>query len=437
MEFSLVLSGQLACNALCSYCSATGISPEDFKRKGCKKEDYGKPKWDWGALKKIFDTNPIIKEHINHPEKTLTVNFWGSEPLLWTKECDKYTDWIDKNYPTLKYQLFISTNGMLFGAKHIQEWIYKEHEKHKLQLQLSHDGLGQYIRTKHFDPLYDERTKDFVVKLAKDGILNMINATLNNFNCSPIANKAYFDKWRFDNGLEKKDILIKLNHNNDAEYTLDYKLTGENLRRYIHEMELLWQQSYLTDAGWNPENYTNQLWHSYSGYFRNQMTRWQPFASYGGCAQFSRGEKDWTWCCNSLGEYVFCQLCNNNEDNPNPTVEQGPECKDCEYHDMDDCHGCPDMVFANHCEYKKEYMRLVLRMKQFCAIVDNFRNERGILYSKLNQLTNQKCNCNNNKPNMEYLKGCTQDNGASTGICNSCVGNNFTVWSKARERYDC
>lgn len=378
---------------LCSYCSATGISPEDFKRKGKCKSSYGKVIWDFDALKKIFDTNPIIQEHLKDNSKILTVNFWGSEPLLWTKECDIYTDWIDKNYPTLKYHLFISTNGLLLGAKNIQEWIYKERQKHHLSLQLSHDGIGQYIRGKHFDPLYDPKTRDFCVKMVKDGILSMFNATLNKFNCSPIANKVYFDKWRYDNGLEGYDLLIKLNHNNDSEYTGPYKLTGEELNRYIHEMEILWQQSYLVPETNDPNDLNYQIWHPYSGYFQNQMKRWQPFAQYGGCAQFSRGDKDWTWCCNSKGEYVFCQLCNDPNDNPNPNVEQGPECKDCEFRFMDDCHGCPDMVFANHCEYKKEYMRLVLRMKQFCTIVDNFMNERRTLY---NQINNKSCNCNNN-----------------------------------------
>lgn len=437
-EISMVLAGNLACNMLCSYCSATGIAPEDFEKRGCKKSDLGKPIWDWDGLKKIFDTNPIIQEHLK-TGKTLTLNFWGSEPLLWTKEFDMYFEWVKKHYPNLKFYAFISTNGLLLGSKHIQEWIIDRHKKYGLELQLSHDGIGQYIRGKHFDPLYDPKTKDFVIKLVKLKILNMINATLNNYNCSPIANMQYFNKWRFDNHIEKYDLLIKLNHNNDSSYTGSYKLTGENLDRYMHEMELLWQQAYLVDTNYNPDDLQCQIWHPFAGYFRNQMTRWQPFIQYGGCAQFSKGEKDWTWCFNSKGEYVFCQLCNNPEDNPNPNVEQGPECNECEFRDYDDCHGCPDMVFPEHCEYKKAYIRLVLRMKQYCTLMDNFAKERQILYYKINnmqkELQNKSCNCN--KPNPELTGNmCANDNGATTGLCNACIGSNFNVWSKSRERKD-
>ena len=393
MEFSVVMSGDLLCNMLCSYCSATGIDKSDYKNK--KSCSFGQPVWDWNGMKKVFDTNPIIQKAIK--EKTImTLNFWGSEPLLWYKEYEKYFDWVDKNYPDLKYHTFISTNGLLLGAKPVQDFILREAKNRKLKLQLSHDGVGQYCRSQKFDPLYDPKTKDFIIKLVKMGCLDMINASLNQYNNSPFANKLYFDKWRFDNHLEEYPMLIKLNHNNDSEYTKDYKLTGEPLRLYMHELELMMQQAalarehcpkvpvyggrgHLELSQYKNNTLLDQLWQPYTGSFSNQMRRYDYYKGPGGCASFSLGISETTWCCNSKGEYVFCQLCNDPDSNPNPNVERPEHCKDCEYRYYNECFPCPDMVFAKNCEYKKEYIRLMQRMKQFLYILDNMeiRNENN------------------------------------------------------------
>ena len=385
-EFSIILAGKGGnlCNMCCHYCSATGVS---------KKDNPGSKEWpievDYDALKKTMETNPIIKDAIAK-KSILTINLWGGDPLMHTKQFSEIWDWIDKTFPNLKYHGFVSTNGLLLGAKHIQDWIYEEHKKHGLTIQLSHDGVGQFIRSKDFDPLYDPKTKDFCVKLVKDGILRMINATLNQYNCSPMANFAYFQKWRYDNHLENTKLdLIKLNHNNDAEYTGPFRLTGENLDRYMHEMEILWMNSYMSEPN-------DPYWLPYRGYFENQMKRWEKKKGEGGCESFSKGHKDWTWCVNTKGEYVFCQLCNDPKTNPNPNCEQSESCKHCEFRDYDDCHPCPDMVMGKECHYKKAYIRTVLRMKEFCRIVDGLKQENNQLR---NQLSNSSCSCGNKQDN--------------------------------------
>lgn len=384
-EFSICGAGALICSGKCSYCSATSVQECDYEGKNIKKEDFGKIIWDWDALKKLYDTNPILQGAMKTGE-WMTLNWWAAEPLDFYQDAEKYWDWVKENYPKLNFTGFISTNGIPLARKKVVEWVYRMHDKYGLTLQLSHDGVGQRVRTRTFDPLYSKSTKDTIIKLVKDGILTMINATLNQYNCSPMANFAYFQKWRYDNHLETCPLnLIKLNHNNDAEYTGPFKLTGENLDRYIHEMEIIWMHSYLSDPN-------DPYWLPYRGYFENQMTRWSIKSGEGGCEAFSKGHKDWSWACNTKGEYVFCQLCSDPETNPNPNCEQSEECKHCEFRDYDDCHPCPDMVMSEHCEYKKAYIRMVLRMKEYIGTVNNFRQQ---IQNLQNQLNKQQCSCNN------------------------------------------
>ena len=387
-EISIVGAGALICSGKCSYCSATSVQECDYEGKNIKKEDFGKIIWDWDAVKKIFDTNPIVQEALQKNE-SLTLNWWAAEPLDFYQDAERYFDWVAENYPTLKFKTFISTNGIPLARKKVVEWVYKMHEKYGLELQISHDGVGQRVRTRSFDPFYSPSTKDIMVQLVKDGILTMVNATLNQYNCSPMANFAYFQKWRYDNHLEhiKSFYLIKLNHNNDAEYTGPFRLRDENLDRYMHEMEILWMNSYMADIN-------DDYWRPYKGYFENQMKRWQLRKGESGCEMFSKGHRKWNWAFNTKGEYVFCQLCSDPETNPNPNCEQSEACKFCEFRDYDDCHPCPDMIQSKECHYKKAYIRTTLRMKEFCSIVDRLRKENKDLKNQLNQ-KNNSCSCNN------------------------------------------
>ena len=61
----------------------------------------------------------------------------------------KYWDWVHENYPDLQFSAFISTNGIPLARKKVVEWVYRMHEKYGLELQLSHDGVGQRVRNKN------------------------------------------------------------------------------------------------------------------------------------------------------------------------------------------------------------------------------------------------------------------------------------------------
>ena len=68
----------------------------------------------------------------------------------------------------------------------------------------------------------------------------------------------------------------------------------------------------------------------------------------------------------------------------------------------------PDMVQSKECHYKKAYIRTVLRMKDFCKIVDGQRKRIAQLEAELRG-QQQSCNCNrpqqgNGNPSM-YVPG--------------------------------
>lgn len=380
MELSFVLAGNGGniCNMNCRYCSA------DIQLdKNAKITDI---EFDYPEMEKKIKTNPIYKAYLKDeidkgaqiPQQPLTVNFWGGDPLMHTKIWDEMIDWLDTIL--VNFNIFVSTNGILFGAKHVQEWCDKHWfgSKHPICFQISHDGLGQYVRSGGFDPFYDPKTKDFIVKLAKRGQFNYINCTMNAYNASPLGNKRYFDKWLYDNDINPGKFMIKLNHNNDADYTEPFRLKGKALNRYMHEMFNLWIDAYFDGQREDMKPYTN--------YLMNQATRNHKFDGGGGCLAFSSGQRDYSWCMNTKGEYVYCQLCNDNNSCPNPNGEMGPECKHCEFKYMDDCHPCPAMSHPKDCEYKKEYIRAVLRFMKFKEA-----HEKCIRNMQSNQ--QQTCNC--------------------------------------------
>lgn len=361
-EFSIILRGGESCNAKCHYCSG----------RLC---DHETVEWDLPEMEKKMRTNPIITGAIAKGEE-IQFNLWGGEPTLHLKEYDKIMAYIDEHFKDLKYSWFISTNGLLLGDKEVVKWIYDHH----VNLQLSHDGLGQWIRTKSFDPFYNDATKDVVVQLVKDGLLTMFNATLNKYNCSPIGNVFYFNKWRYDNHLENYKLLIKPNHINDSQYADAFSLTGPELDRYIHEIEILFQDAYVA-------NDNDPWWSPYKDYFLNQMTRWDLYnGNNNSCGNFMIGKQDWTWVINTKGEYVACQLWDTNVGMPNPDLHQPDYCKECEFKDMNECHPCPNMLMAKECHYKKAYARLMLRMKNYIRHIDELRkNNNG----------QRNCNCHN------------------------------------------
>ena len=120
------------------------------------------------------------------------------------------------------------------------------------------------------------------------------------------------------------------------------------------------------------------------GYFYNQLMRDDLYKMPGGCGQFAIGMNDQTWCINTKGEYVACQLWDTNEGIQNLKLEMPDYCNDCEYKIYNECHPCPNNTYPKEkCSYHKAFIRMILRLKEYRTLMDNAIKEAG----------GNKCNC--------------------------------------------
>jgi hypothetical protein len=375
MELSINLFGGCKCNGLCDYCSAHLLKEEN-------------PVIDLNAIVSTIKKTKYIVEGFNRGEK-LMVNLWGGEPLIHLQYFDPIIERLEKEFGDKIGGYFLSTNGIPLSDKKVIEWIYNLNKIKPTRLQLSHDGLGQYYRTKLFDPFYCENTKNVLIKLANDGIFNLINCTMSSKNPSMFANMFYFNKWLLDNNLSDK-VEIKLNHINDSDYCTDYNFDGEELSEYIHETEILFMDAYAIYKKADATNYGGKnvpkWWKPFINYFYNQLMRDGLYTSPGGCGLFSSGESDETWCINTRGEYVACQLWDTNDGIQNMDLKMPEYCDDCEYKKYDECHPCPNSTYPEKCAYHKEFIRMILRLKEFRALYDD-------IYNSLNNNCRCTCNC--------------------------------------------
>lgn len=396
MEFSINLFGGAKCNAMCSYCSAHLI-----------KEEH--PEIDLDAIVKTMKGNRELQKVFSGKIKDkITINLWGGEPLIHIKWFDPIVERLEKEFGNYIGGYFISTNGIPLADKKVVEWIYNFNKNKPLFLQLSHDGLGQYYRTKWFDPLFSEGTKDVLVKLAKDGIFALINCTMSAINPSMFANMFYFNKWIYDNDIPRGNIEIKLNHINDSDYCSDFDFDGEELDTYIHETELAFMDSYSLIKKYGEPVFNNWLdypenkrdngfprwWHPYANYFNNQLMRDGLYVSPGGCGQFAIGMNDQTWVINSKGEYVACQLWDTNDGIQNMKLEMPEYCNECEYRIYNECHPCPNNTYPKEkCSYRKAFIRMILRLKEMRVLMSNLEND---IRNEKNNCNNGHCECNAN-----------------------------------------
>ena len=361
MEFSINLFGGCKCNAMCSYCSAHLV-----------KEEH--PIIDLDAIINTMKNNREINNCIKNNKK-ITINLWGGEPLIHTEYFDIIIERLEKEFSNVIGEYFISTNGIPLANKKVVEWIYNLNKIKPVFLQLSHDGLGQHHRTKWFDPLYSESTKDVCVKLAKDGIFRIINCTMSSKNPSMFANMFYFNKWMFDNKLAGK-VSVKLNHINDSDYCSEFDFSGEELDTYIHEAEIAFMDTYalIKKIGEPSEGNRESFpawWRPYVNYFNNQLTRDNLYEVPGSCGQFATGMNDQTWCINTKGEYIACQLWDTNDGIQNLKLEMPKYCDDCEYKKYNECHPCPNNTYPKEkCSYHKAFIRMILRIKEYRSLMD-------------------------------------------------------------------
>jgi hypothetical protein len=281
-----------------------------------------------------------------------------------------------------------------------------------IHYQLSHDGLGQWLRTGEIDPLYWDKTKDNIVKLVKAGILDWINCTLNNYNFSLSANRDYWNKWRRENNIMEYPIFLKLNHISpgtppidkvykgkdrpDTKYTKgikngqtigDLTFSGKSLDTYMHDFRK------FGIICMTPGIANNLEWQPYVSYIKSQTERWQIISDEktagGSCRQFQKGYTDKNFAIDTTGEYCQCNLIDSSTTVKDPDCTRPKECEDCEYKMLNECYACGS-----------EKIEKCVWQYSFCQMLEEFAQLRELI----NTIKSDQCeNCNRN--NNHNCKG--------------------------------
>lgn len=431
VNYSVNMCGVESCSHNCVYCSAAttlnyaqGVNHtnlEDSIRKVDEKT-YKEFKADFIKLEDTFMHNDRFLRAKEIQEKqgvqaVVSIDLWGADPVtchLATQETVEFLrDFFEKKHG-MKLKLSSSTGGLPLVRKDICDY-YKEQN---ITMQLSHDGCGQWMRTKELDPLFDERTAENIADLFKCGILNLVNDCLNFYNYDVFANKKYWDDYFESLHLTPeiyKGLHVKLNRTYDGIYDLKQKnvngIFGSDKREWeelkgvpfgninhhnwknantgnmeldhllAHELD-----SYLND--WlrlailmrDPNVRKDPKWAPYTGYIDGQVNRWQPMKSHddsnGACRRYQRtvhklGDPAYwqkpnsfgiieNWVVDTIGGYCECNLIDSEHSTKNPGGFIEPEhCKICKYYLQSECMGCGSEEVNPDCEFRYRWVAML------------------------------------------------------------------------------
>lgn len=410
-SISLVMYGIRKCSGICLYCSAAStMSYRDKENGNSKSFKFDKEK----TRARILEYTEVEKDLAEGIDNQLHIDIWGGNPLENFEEFKQVVEFIKNDLKEFK-QIYMSTsgNGLELQSDDLVQYLIDN----QITYQLSHDGYGQWLRTGDIDPIYWEKTKDNIVKLAKLGIFNMVNTTLNAYNFSFFSNIEYWNKWRMENDLMDVDLRIKLNHiysgtppvektwfgNEDikgdvwgtkpckkGEVIGDLNLKGRDLNLYLHELRKLGFICLTPGIENVPE------FRPYVDYIKNQVSRWRIIKDdieAGSCRAFQMGLKDKNFPIDTLGEYCQCNLIDSSTTVKNPSGKRPEKCKDCIYKDQAECHPCGSEVMAEDCEYLYHYCQVLEEFEQLKELLQTIEERNGCGEGGCGD----KCNCKEDK----------------------------------------
>lgn len=402
-SISLVMYGIRKCSGNCLYCSAASTMAYRDKKNGNKKSfRFDKEK----TKKRILEYTGVLENLKNNESTELSIDIWGGNPV---ENFEEFKQVVDFCYNDLKefhfVKLHTSGNGLELQSDDIVQYLIDNN----IHYQISHDGLGQWLRTGEIDPFYWDKTKNNIAKMVKMGLLDWINCTLNEYNHSFFENIKYFNKWRKDYDILQYPLYIKLNHIAPGSETVDKKWYGkdiqgnipgtkpckkgqvigdlcfskESLTQYFHELRKLALICMAPGMG-NSEYYG-----PYVEYITEQVGRWNVVkddAGVGSCRSFQMGIRDTNFAIDTIGEYCQCNLVDSSAEVKNHTGWRPDECKDCIYTNQAECYHCGSEKMTV-CNKGYDY--------QWCQVLEEFAQLKELLASLRNENNqNHECNCN-------------------------------------------
>lgn len=387
---SITINNVDKCSGGCLYCIAAsnmnysmGVNYNDIITSVKHIDDmmYKQAQFDFDALEKLLDNDPDIKK-VMKDNQPISFDTWGADPVTCFQCLQEVVEFIEHYCYTRhinNYSISTSTNGLPLLRDDVCDYL----RKHHIHVQLSHDGLGQWIRTKDVDPL----DFDNVRKLMRDGIITAINATLCFWNYSLFNNIRYFngklkeifpevysDKEMASERLSNvyKRLYIKLNHIMDGEYDVkgkhkdygiplgdmslhnDVKLQNEIgygahvLDDYLYEWDV-----YFEKVRSNKHNTLELM--PFNRYLIEQLKRGRKMSDWhkdgNMCRKYQMGSISYSEHIDTTGRYCDCNLQDADHPVPNRENKKPKHCDNCKYKDSAECNMCGSVIPRKECEY--------------------------------------------------------------------------------------
>lgn len=372
------------CNACCDYCCCHPIEP------GSNIDVYDKYKADYPKMINKIKECPLYKPFNG---KDIHFDLWGGEPLYNLKALKELINVLRKEWP--ECSLTISTNGLLLGSMSVVDYLIDN----KISVQLSHDGWGQWIRTKEVDPLDNEVIIKGIKRINDAGLFAAINCTLTKYNYSWLKNISYFTDKMVRHNLDKIGY-IKLNHIYNSDYNIDrinalghwqdgFKeelkgtkigdvgIRGKIADEYFSEFFSL--AMFYRDPSTPKDPYISK----FKNYIMEQSKRWgevdETKQSSGACRAYQSWKydikdnykRDWTFVINTLGEYCECNLCEKVDNPGSPMAEY---CKDCKYKNQSECHSCGSMFRPKECDFLYKWCQTLEKIHKVDVLLKEVKN---------------------------------------------------------------
>ena len=432
-SFSITAYGVERCNGLCSYCSCASI--ENYTM-GCKKDINALEKIDEYVFNKEYqaDWDKVEETLKNHPnvvndrdKKSIHFDLWGADSssnLLMVDDMVTHLKDISKRLGYERSSFSTSTNGLGLLRDEVADY----HYENKIGIQLSHDGLGQFIRLRDIDVLQFDNTK----RMIKEGVLAAINTTLNFYNYDIVENYKYWtdylktifpDVYSKDKMASEKDsfvfrkLYIKLNHIyngttpvtsrndfgifngkvyeqlkgqpfgdfnfiNDTERANKYNIPemAHVLDEYMHSYKLMIKELGTLEAI------------PFYSYFANQLNRFKinenEFVYTGACRAYQRfrhgleGGKPYTFVVDTLGNFSECNLIYSKYSVKNPGGVHPDSCKGCKYEFASECMMCGCENFPKECHYQYVWNNFLEEVKNGIYRIPKKWSENNVIQSK-------------------------------------------------------
>lgn len=400
-SISIVMNGIHKCSGSCLYCSAA--STMEYRSKANKTTFiFNKDKLKERILE--YCNPQLERDKKNNQGTELAIDIWGGNPLENFEPFKQVVEFCENELKEFKkIKLHTSGNGLELQSKDLVDYLVQ----HGIGYQLSHDGLGQWIRTGVIDPLYWEKTKDNVALLVHKGLLDWINCTLSARNPSFFDNITYWNKWRKEIGEEGK-VVIKLNHIYEGTPPIKTKWLGPD-NKYIKKGEEIGDLCFH-----------GEVLHEYLHEFRKlailchtpgiaQSWEYKPFVNYilgqdnrysiikddkelGSCVRFQRGLTDKNFAIDTKGEYCQCNLIDSDSKVKNSNAKMPDYCKGCRYEKTTECNTCGSENYPEKCEYHWWWNKTLEETFSLIELIKVMNNQNN------HNCKDGKCNCKKEEP---------------------------------------